>query len=216
MVWNLSRGIVLLAAIAVGTGLVGSTATRFQQAATGGSPSPSAVATVVPAGDRTAVAVGSLGDRDPSSGRVGSDRELPDGTVQSRDWGMAMGIEMSDPRLSGSLEYVSNNGDTLGWPGRGGFGVGWGTWRLAGPDGTWVGDYTKASRWDAEPGASAPADPAALAETIGWTETAWLVGEGAYAGMSAWLQVDWTPGDDGTATRVTALILPGSPPPDRD
>ena len=153
------------------------------------SPAPS----IVPAGDLTVLATGTLGSQ--SGGSFGSEVVTPDSVTQSRDWSMDRSIEMTDPRLTGTLSYVSNNGDSFGWPDRAGYHVGWGTWRLTAGGGTWDGDFTKV---------------ATSLDT--YLESAWLVGSGSNEGLSAWLEVT----NSGTdAPQVRALIFPGAPPPDR-
>jgi hypothetical protein len=161
------------------------------------SPSPvtsaSLAPSIVPAGDLTVLATGTLGSR--SGGGAGTDFVTPDSMTQSRGWSMDRPIEMTDPRLTGTLSYLSHNGDSFDLPDRAGYQVGWGTWQLTTGDGTWDGDFTKVAT-----------------SLDSYLETAWLVGSGSNEGLSAWLEVTNSETD---APQVRALIFPGAPPPHR-
>ena len=157
------------------------------------SPSPVASASpapsIVPAGDLTVLATGTLGSR--SGGGAGTDVVTPDSIAQARGWSMDRPIEMTDPRLTGTLSYVSNNGDSFDWPDRAGYHVGWGTWQLTAGDGTWDGDFTKVAT-----------------SLDSYLETAWLVGSGSNEGLSAWLEVT---NADSVRADGQGVDLPGRP-----
>jgi hypothetical protein len=106
-----------------------------------------------------------------------------DGTV-----GTAQTVTSSDPRLGGVMSYVENK---VAFPGD--IGVGASRAQIRSDDGAWVGTGTEYS-------------------LEGTAETMILTGEGAYAGLTVYLLLDWgTPGRP-----FTGIIFPGEmpePPP---
>ena len=107
-----------------------------------------------------------------------------DGTV-----GTAQTVTSSDPRLGGVLTYVENKD---AYPGGG---VGASRAEIRSDDGAWVGTGTEYA-----------------ADMLDGLETMILAGEGAYAGLTAYLNLDWgTPGRP-----FRGIIFPGEmpkPPP---
>jgi len=105
-----------------------------------------------------------------------------DGTVGTADM-----VTSSDPRLGGVLTYVETK---VQYPGD--IGVGASRAEIRSDDGAWVGTGTE---YSSDKG-----------------ETMILTGEGAYAGLTAYLNLDWgTPGRP-----FTGIIFPGEmpePPP---
>jgi hypothetical protein len=212
MAWNATKVAATVAIIALGAGFLVSNAPRQPQvggqtAPAAGSPSPAA--SIVPAGDRTVLATGTLGTchRLGNGQRDETEHTTPDSILQHRG-GVVPNecpITMTDPRLTGTLSITPLNFDIFGWPGPSAapiqlsgreFLVGWGTWLLTADDGAWEGDYTGSST---------------SAESMVYT--GWLKGSGAYEGLSASFQVVGS-GYPSEGV-VSAMIFPGNPPPDR-
>jgi len=109
------------------------------------------------------------------------------GVSQRRDGVVACEMAMDDPRVSG-MATVDYNSDGYGddW-------VNWGTWELAGPDGTWVGSWT-----GAEPGGGIYHGGSALSLLV-------AAGTGAYEG--------WSYIASGRDSGIVGLIYEGPPPP---
>ena len=112
-----------------------------------------------------------------------------EGIVQVRDRVWTGLRTMSDRRLSGT--WVSTGGtDDFGPQEVYGLDVFWSTMRIENPGGAWEGT------------ASGVTDP------DGFTmESAWLVGEGGYDGLTAYVYTAWP------TSHVVGMIFPGEPPP---
>ena len=182
MAWSATKAAATVAIIALGAGFLVSNAPRQPQVSGQTAPaaeSPSPAASIVPAGDRTVLATGTIGSC-RGSGKDESEHTTPDSILQHRGGVVPYecSITMTDPRLTGTLSLTWNI-DTFMRPdpsgthvtGREHF-VNWGTWLLTADDGTWEGDYTGSST--------------SAGSTV---ETGWLKGSGAYEGLSALFQV---------------------------
>jgi hypothetical protein len=112
---------------------------------------------------------------------------IEDGVNRHRgqSWG-GLTVSASDPRLSGKLTVTWDEDQ---YPAAGDAGIVWGVTRIENDDGAWVGPMTGLDR----PG-----------EDLG-TNTVWLVGEGAYQGLSAYMN-NHAPGI------LEGMIFPGEPP----
>jgi len=103
--------------------------------------------------------------------------------------------DVSDPRLSG-MAAASWNSDVFELPDDAGVSlVAVGTYEIVNDDGSWVGGYASAGQG---------ADP-----SLGMLETVILTGSGAYEGLSAILNLDWTT----YPVPVEGMIIPGELPP---
>lgn len=118
-------------------------------------------------------------------------RTTANGVEQMRGLVAATTDTMSDPRVSGSGTI---GGDYDRWL-QTGAATQWGTYRLENDGGSWVGTWAGI----AYPGAGmAPIEDA----------TAWLVGEGGYAGLTYYLHFH---GSGGTY-EIDGMVFPGTPP----
>jgi len=103
--------------------------------------------------------------------------------------------DISDPRLSG-MAVAAWNSDVYEPPeGAGVSLVAVGAYEIANDEGTWVGSYTSTGQ-----GAD---------DSLGMLETVTLTGSGAYEGLSAVLNLDWTT----YPVPVEGMIILGEIPP---
>ena len=214
MAWSATKVAATVAIVALGAGFLVSNAPRQPQVGGETAPaaeSPSPALSIVPAGDRTVLATGTIGPSRSCTHFGKAEREdmTPDlvGRHHEADTkGRECPITMTEPRLTGTLSTTGLSLDAFMRPnpspdpdGARFLGEGkvtWGTWLLTADDGTWEGDFTGSSISDKD-----------------IVATGWLRGTGAYEGLSAWFQVVgsvWV--NDG---EVSAMIFPGDPPPDR-
>jgi hypothetical protein len=138
-----------------------------------------------PTPDRMAAAyvTGTLGEGQGSP--TPGDVTTQDGIVQTRGFTMSgLMVTSSDPRFSGVYSYVGNNDQ---YPG--GIKAQAGRTEIRSDDGAWVGASTEYV-------------------VDGDLETMVLAGEGAYAGLTAYLVVDWGQ----PARPFTGIIFPGKMP----
>jgi hypothetical protein len=105
--------------------------------------------------------------------------------VQVRDRAVSSADTMSDPRVTG-IGAIRANADSYG-----SVAIQWGVYRLENADGAWEGTWTGAL-WDDQ----------RITDVTGW-----LVGSGAYEGLTYRFQVR---GSD--ILEVEGIIYPGSPP----
>jgi hypothetical protein len=99
-------------------------------------------------------------------------------------------VEVSDPRLDGNVTISFDTDDYIGLDGAT-YSVGSGTWRIGNPDGAWQGSYNIVATDD-----------------YGSVATTTLVGEGAYAGMTA----VWEQTLDNSGWDIRGVIFPAAPP----
>jgi hypothetical protein len=220
MAWSATTAAATVAIIALGAGFLLSNAPRQPQVAdqtASAASSPSPAASIVPAGDRTVLATGTIGTPCRSFGKAETEDWTPDLVFQHHEddtRGRECPITMTEPRLTGTLTTTGLSSDTFGRPNPS-FGrpnasgdpdglpflfegeVTWGTWLLTAPNGTWEGDFTGSSISD------------------GNVTTGWLRGTGAYEGLSAWFQVVAAADRPLIEDVVNAMIFPGDPPPNR-
>jgi hypothetical protein len=105
--------------------------------------------------------------------------------------------DISDPRLSG-MAVAAWNSDVYELPDGAGVNlVAVGTYEIVNDEGTWVGGYTSTGQ-----GAD---------DSLGMLETVTLTGSGAYEGLSAVLNLDWTTYPDSVEGMIIAGGLPPSP-----
>jgi hypothetical protein len=110
-----------------------------------------------------------------------------DGVVRRRgeSWGN-LTVRASDARFSGKLTVTWHEDR---YPGTGDAGIAWGVTRIENDSGAWSGPMTGLTRPGEDSGVN----------------TAWLVGEGAYEGLSAYM-------NDHAAGIFDGMIFPGVPP----
>jgi hypothetical protein len=107
------------------------------------------------------------GEGDPTPG----ERSEQDGIVQTRGFTMSgLDVTSSDPRLAGEYSYAGNSDEYAG-----GVRAQAGSVAIRDDLGAWVGTSTEI-----------------LGAAVGDIETILLAGEGAYAGLTAYLIVDWS------------------------
>jgi hypothetical protein len=103
--------------------------------------------------------------------------------------------DISDPRLSG-MAVAAWNSDVYELPDSAGVSlVAVGTYEIVNDEGTWVGGYTSTGQ-----GAD---------DSLGMLETVTLTGSGAYEGLCAVLNLDWTT----YPVPVEGMIIAGELPP---
>ena len=124
--------------------------------------------------------------------RSGTDQVDPDGVLKTRSRGWAWNpaaLRMTDPRLQGDY-YISYDDDEYSND----TSVGAGTWRIVNAEGAWQGSFTVFDALSTTTTVSTP-----------------LVGEGAYAGLTA----IWESSHDPLACSwdVRGLIVEGGEPP---
>lgn len=121
------------------------------------------------------------------------EERIQDG-VQTEEWVDSAAVEMSDPRLSGTitLDYIKQRFDTRGTD------LAWGAARIENDAGDWEGTMTQTS--DRDTGG----------REVGYYE---LVGSGAYDGLSA---IVFETGNETPINWLwSGIIFPGDLPPDR-
>ena len=118
--------------------------------------------------------------------------ETVDGHVESRGSAFAPVVStMSDPRLDGKV-LISYQTDEYTGPDGASHSLGTGTWRIETADGAWQGSYTRVE-----------------AEGFSDTNTAVLVGEGAYDGLYAVFEQTI----DASGWDIRGAIFPAGSPP---
>ena len=119
---------------------------------------------------------------------------LEDGTRSSRGAVYRLTLVTGDPRLDGTMTDTAHFDEFGRPPDHDPLAVLWGTKRIENADGSWEGPATGATGSDGC-----------------WTETVWLTGDGAYAGLSAYLHIRNC--DEDPAGTVEGMIFPGEVPP---
>jgi hypothetical protein len=142
--------------------------------------------------DATAQTVHVTGTQIPDSFTSGDTQQVGD-VVQVRDGSAVHTLEMSDPRVSGTVTVVFNLDEYL--PDEAGFQ--WGTSRLENGGGAWVGEWSGVF-WT----------PPGAGDSV-WDFSTWAVGEGEYEGLTFYYRISGI----GPDRDVEGFIFPGDPPP---
>jgi hypothetical protein len=221
MSWSATKVVASVAVVALGASLLVTSVPRQAGPADPGAVSqadtPSPMASIIPAGDLAVPVVGTttyvLDSLPDEGGSTGVTADFIEWT-RSDGWYSFLTVEMSDPRLSGTLWYNAAS-DDFGWPDKVGEGleIFWGMVRIENAGGAWEGPYRGGAIWDVEDlGAPPPSFHDVVDAVDHWTWDGWLEGSGDYEGLSAWIRRDEQNDQDAT---MVGLIFPGPPPPDR-